>query len=768
MKNIKIKEPIINQINSIPELIAELDENNHIIFISKNFEDTLGYTQEDLLNKNIKDIIQPQDLKLSQTEKIPEEKENPYSHIYSLPNKSGKFLYFEWRINSYTDVDGQKKSVLISNPIPNFEQNRLVISRESQSKKYNIFAVTDPNGKIIYANSSFCAISNFTNEELIGEDHKIVNSGYHSREFFKDMYRNIQSGNIWKGEIRNRSKDGRIYWLETILVPVTDRDGRVIRYLGIRTDITEKKQKQEMEVHFLKDKNSKLEKRILELQEKAKNERETNRLLTTILDNSFESILFIDSERKIQFFNQIASTRSLTLFGKPLQTGLSIYDLTLPEDKESFDRHFYSALEGKRIFVDKSIQVNNSYYWFELQYAPVKNERDEIFGVLLIARDINEKKQAEAELIESENRFHAVFNQAPLGIALADSPTGEFVQINPKFCEILGYKEEEIVGKRFLDVTHPDDAILNLEQWQILLEGKKEPISFERRYIAKGGNTIWANIRLVPLLETEKESSYHLLILLDITESKTASETLKKYMLELENLNKTKDKFFGIIAHDLRNPFGGILGITEILDSKMKDEQMNESIKLYRRYIQIVHSSAQSAYRLLENLLQWARSQTGEISVRPKNIKINDLINIVIPLVTGNAFKKNITIEKDLVGGEIVYADESLVANILRNLLTNAIKFTPTNGKVILSTAINEKFLEISISDTGSGIDPKNLGNIFRIDSQFSQLGTENEIGSGLGLILCKEFTEKNGGTIWVKSQLGFGSTFTFTLPQSI
>ena len=326
-----------------------------------------------------------------------------------------------------------------------------------------------------------------------------------------DLYRNIQSGNIWKGEIRNRSKDGRIYWLETILVPVTDRDGRVIRYLGIRTDITEKKQKQEMEVHFLKDKNSKLEKRILELQEKAKNERETNRLLTTILDNSFESILFIDSERKIQFFNQIASTRSLTLFGKPLQTGLSIYDLTLPEDKESFDRHFYSALEGKRIFVDKSIQVNNSYYWFELQYAPVKNERDEIFGVLLIARDINEKKQAEAELIESENRFHAVFNQAPLGIALADSPTGEFVQINPKFCEILGYKEEEIVGKRFLDVTHPDDAILNLEQWQILLEGKKEPISFERRYIAKGGNTIWANIRLVPLLETEKESSYHLL-----------------------------------------------------------------------------------------------------------------------------------------------------------------------------------------------------------------------------------------------------------------
>ncbi len=764
MKNIKIKETTVYQKNSIPELIVELDDKDCILFTSKSFEDTLGYTQKYLLGKNIKDIIHPQDLKLSQDEKIPTEK-NPYSHISSFRHKNGNSLYFEWKINSYTDADGNRKSVLILNPIPDFEKKRLVISSESQAKKYNIFAVTDPNGKIIYANNAFCAISNFTSEELIGEDHRIVNSGYHSREFFKEMYRNIQNGNTWKGEIRNRSKDGRIYWLETILVPVTDRDGRIIHYLGIRTDITEKKQKQEMEANFLEDKNRNLEKRILELQEKAKNKREANQLLTTILDNSFESIVFIDTNKKIQFFNQIASTRSLELFGKSLQIGSSIYDLTLPEDKKNFDRHFYSALQGKRIFVDKSVPVNNTSYWFELQYAPVKNENDEIFGVLFIARDINEKKQAEAELKKSENRFHAVFDQAPLGIALAESPTGEFVQINPKFCEILGYNEEEIIGKRFLDVTHSEDVKLSLEQWQILLEGKKKPISFEKRYIAKDGNTVWTNIRLVPLLETGTESNYHLLILLDITESKTASETLKKYMLELENLNKTKDKFFGIIAHDLRNPFGGILGITAILDSKMKEEQMNESMTLYRKYIQIVHTAAQSAYRLLENLLQWARAQTGEISVRQKNLSLIDLVNLTIPLVSGNAFKKNITIEKDLVGNEIVYADESLVATILRNLLTNAIKFTPNNGKVILSTVRKENFLEISISDTGSGMDTNDLGNIFRIDSHFSQPGTENEIGSGLGLILCKEFAEKNGGEIWVKSQPGIGSTFTFSLP---
>lgn len=886
MINREIKNQDINTNTPISELIAEIDENGFFIFISKGYEDILGYTQEDLLNKNFQNILHSEDREIIQKKRILVWKiENLYINISRFCHKNGSLLHFEWTINFFKDAQGQKRAVIISIEIPDFERNKLTNSNESQIRKYNIFAVTDPKGKIIYANSPFCAISNFNLEELIGEDHKIVNSGFHSKKFFKEMYTSLQKGNIWRGEIRNRAKNGNIYWLDTIIVPVTNTDGTLSHYLGIRTDITQRKQEieifitknktpeqkeesldgennllatilnnismlvanldnqfnfkyvnqayadtyklpatfflgrnyfdifpnEEIRIIFQRviesgnpffinskpfqfpgqleqnatywdwnlkpviDKDKKVESIIFTLRDvtdkiiSKKNAEETLKIsqaiMQSIFENSFESILFIDPERKLRFFNQIASARSLALFGKPLEDEYSIYDFVLPEDRENFDKHFHSALEGKKTIVDRSVSMNNSNYWFQFQYAPVKNEKNEIFGVLFTGRDINEKKHAEEELKESENRFHAIFDQTPLGIALVESITGEFIQINPKLCEIIGYKEEEIIGKRFLDITHPEDIKLSFDKWEILSDGETNPISYEKRYIKKNGETIWVNGKIVPLFGKEKNSIYYLIIMLDITEFRKTNETLKKNMSDLENLNKTKDKFFSIIAHDLRNPFGGIIGITEILDVKMRQEQMNESMNLYLRYIQIVHGAAKSAHRLLENLLQWARSQTGEISVRPQNFSMSSLLSQVIPIVSGNAFKKNITIEKNLVGNESVYADESLVATILRNLLTNAVKFTNTNGKIIISTEKKEDFLEISISDTGNGIEPDNLEKLFRIDSKIPRQETENEIGSGLGL--CKEFVEKHGGKIWAESQPGVGSKFTFTLPLS-
>ena len=163
--------------------------------------------------------------------------------------------------------------------------------------------------------------------------------------------------------------------------------------------------------------------------------------------------------------------------------------------------------------------------------------------------------------------------------------------------------------------------------------------------------------------------------------------------------------------------------------------------------------------------MEWAKSQTGKIPVNLQNISINCLVANVIPLVQGNALNKNIAIENECIEDEIVFADDSLTKTILRNLLTNAIKFTHPNGKVIVSTQKKEDYLEISVTDTGIGINPKNLDKIFRIDSKFTSLGTDKEKGTGLGLILCKEFVELQDGNIRVESELGKGSKFTFTLP---
>ena len=239
---------------------------------------------------------------------------------------------------------------------------------------------------------------------------------------------------------------------------------------------------------------------------------------------------------------------------------------------------------------------------------------------------------------------------------------------------------------------------------------------------------------------------------------------IKQSREKLVELNATKDKFFSIIAHDLRNPFAGIIGLSEIIEADLI-ENTNVDIPELLKYNEMILSTSKSAFDLLNTLMEWAKSQTGKITVNLQNISINCLVANVIPLVQGNALNKNIAIENECIEDEIVFVDDSLTKTILRNLLTNAIKFTHPNGKVIVSTQKKEDYLEISVTDTGIGINPKNLDKIFRIDSKFTSLGTDKEKGTGLGLILCKEFVELQDGNIRVESELGKGSKFTFTLP---
>lgn len=242
---------------------------------------------------------------------------------------------------------------------------------------------------------------------------------------------------------------------------------------------------------------------------------------------------------------------------------------------------------------------------------------------------------------------------------------------------------------------------------------------------------------------------------------------IKQSREKLQELNTTKDKFFSIIAHDLRNPFGGIMGLSEIMELKLAENKI-EDVPEFKKYTQMIFSTSKTAFELLNNLMQWARSQTGEINFDPQKIPVETMISDTIQLVEGIAFKKNITIEKVLNNTQTIYADISLTNTVLRNLLTNAIKFTPHNGKITVSAQEKDEFLEITVMDNGVGIDPKYMNKIFRIDSKFSSLGTDKEKGTGLGLILCKEFVEKQGGTIWVESELGKGSKFIFTLPITL
>ena len=238
-------------------------------------------------------------------------------------------------------------------------------------------------------------------------------------------------------------------------------------------------------------------------------------------------------------------------------------------------------------------------------------------------------------------------------------------------------------------------------------------------------------------------------------------EQIRKINDSLKQAITTRDLFFSIIAHDLRNPFNTILGFSNILWNEATKLE-NEAIT---QYAGIIRSSATQAHRLAENLLEWAKIQNGQMPFQPRGFLLNTVIQSELSAVSTSALQKMITMScrvEDSIG---VFADENMVAAVVRNLISNALKFTGANGEVEITATERNNMAEVSVSDTGIGMTNAEMMKLFRIESVSTTVGTQNEKGSGLGLLLCHEFITKNGGTIRVESEAGKGSTFIFTLP---
>lgn len=271
-----------------------------------------------------------------------------------------------------------------------------------------------------------------------------------------------------------------------------------------------------------------------------------------------------------------------------------------------------------------------------------------------------------------------------------------------------------------------------------------------------------AELELKVKQRTEDLLSANIRLTDELKERKLAQEALRESEKKLIDLNITKDKFFNIVAHDLKNPFTSLLGSTELLYENI--EQMDtESIK---KLAQILNDSAKSGYAILLNLLDWSRSQTGLIKFNPELINIKSIIDENIADLQLYTTNKSIKIESDITKDLFIFADENMINTVLRNLLSNAVKFTHRNGKVNISAEINDTNTVISIRDTGVGLSEEDLRKLFRLDTKYTSQGTDKEQGTGLGLKLCKEFVEKQGGKIWVESTINKGSRFSFSVPR--
>jgi PAS domain S-box-containing protein len=364
------------------------------------------------------------------------------------------------------------------------------------------------------------------------------------------------------------------------------------------------------------------------------------------------------------------------------------------------------------------------------------------------------KQQAEIKLLSS------ALSQTANAIIITNLK-GEIEYVNSSLLELTGYHETELLGKQpsiFKSDFFDTNYYKNL--WETILGGNKWIGEFYNR---KRNNTyFWDSTTISPIYNESGEMIKFIAIKEDITEKKQQQVILQKSEKRLHELNATKDKFFSIIAHDLMNPFNAMMGFTNLMIESIHSKEYNLSLN----YASIIDQSSKRIYELLQNLLIWSKSQSGIITINPSPVKVIELIMNSTNVLRSLAKKKNIDFEILIDEKDTVCVDQNMIETVLRNMITNAIKFSNANDKIKISVRNFGDHLLFSISDNGIGMNEMTVKELFRLEKSSSPNKVKNEIGTGLGMIISHEFISLHKGKIWVESELGKGSNFYFTIPN--
>lgn len=445
---------------------------------------------------------------------------------------------------------------------------------------------------------------------------------------------------------------------------------------------------------------------------------------------------------------------------KELLTQKTIYEFVSAEKHEQLR----SCLENVCNYHKQStceIKIerrNKSSFNAILDVVPFDNDYNLI--CLAFLSDISALKETDAILKESEAHFQSLANSAPVLIWIADS-NALFTFVNNYWLEFTGRTFGQEIGMNWIEGIHPED-INNFIQIYRLSFNKRAPLKAEFRLRKNDGTYRWIAVNGIPRLHSDGRFAGYIGSCTDINDQKENEEKVKQFNEELKSLNAGKDKFFSIIAHDLKSPLSGLLGFTEILVDEYEELQDEEK----REFIEHSHQAAKSLMALLENLLEWSRVQTGNVSFSPVRLNVESIVDEVYNLFSQNAKGKAINLKKNIDPGIEILADKNMFKTILRNLISNGIKFTSIGGSITISAEAQSDCVKICIKDSGVGISQNNISKLFKIDRNFTTAGTSNERGTGLGLILCKELVEKNGGKILVESEVGKGTLFSLTFPK--
>jgi len=397
-----------------------------------------------------------------------------------------------------------------------------------------------------------------------------------------------------------------------------------------------------------------------------------------------------------------------------------------------------------------------------------------------------------------EKEFETTFDKADAVKLIVEPGSGQIIKTNSVACKFYGYKNEELLKKKITEINKLNEDEVIMEYKRQKKEGrdyftnKQEIASGEKIKVEVRSATVYYNNKkcfyfLIHELKKEKKNLHLEMYNKMNSDANIDSHDTNKLMIseglelieknardlimltsklaesemKLRELNASKDRFFSIISHDIKNHFAAILGLSRLLTKPTYNDEPEKRIETATN----LHESSKKLYSLLENLLEWATLQKDEIVIEPIDFNIYTIGQEAIELISLKAKTKNITISNDIDEKMKVFADKNMIKTVIRNLVSNAVNFTNNNGRVIVESTLEGNELIIRVIDNGVGINSENIHKLFRIDEKVIGRTTEGGKGTGLGLILCREFIEKNGGNMWVESELSKGSVFSFSVP---
>ena len=737
--------------------IVRTDLQGKYTFANKYFCDIFGSTQSGIIGTDaLTHIIEEDHGKCFNTVRnCIESPEKSFYVSLKKPLPGGGILYSEWEFNSIKDMSGNLTEIQCLGIDVTKKRHAYIELEESLAKVNNlelainehaIVAITDESGIIKFANENFCRISKYSQEELVGKTHRIVDSKNHSPEFFQEMWNTILSGNVWKGEIKNKASDGSYYWLSATIVPFQDAKGMAYEYISLGKDITPLKE---------------MEQRLIE----------QSSFIQKVTDTIPGMVGYWTTDLRCAFANQAYQE----WFGKSSEEiiGYTMEDLL---GKEIFHKNkpfIDNVLKGEKQQFERAPTDKIGYTW--IQYIPdiVDNK---VKGFLVLVSDITDLKLTEISLKETRNKLTEILESIPEGLVEVNL-RGEIIYANQGAAKILDIKEDSITGRYFnskewfqIDSegnTFPEENM----PLAVAMRERREVGPIEHGIIDREGIKKWLSVHSVPLFNKDNDMYGAVASFRDITERQNFQNMIIKAKEDAENAremadraNKAKSEFLANMSHEIRTPMNAILGFGDILSERMQDEKL-------KHIANSISMSGRVLLKLINDVLDLSKIESGKIELNLIPIRLEKIFDEMKVIFSQKMTEKKIEflLEMEENIPSLLLLDEMRLRQVLLNLIGNAVKFTEKGCIKVSVTVISINTTEdnidltIKIEDTGIGIPEKDHGKIFEAFSQ--REGQDHNIygGTGLGLTIVKKMIQLMNGEISVHSREGFGAIFTMT-----